>query len=284
MVATLGIDAGNYDVKVVSSKGTDRFRSAVGEYRERRIIEKHGDDDMVWEWSGHKGTQKHPNKGFAGTLALAESRHYGSLMGTTKAHEEAYLRVMLAIFRNTDDKFVRVVVGQPLAGAADKEAMKAALKGRQQVTVNGVTKSFIIDAVEVAMEGCTAFWSAPEPGLIRVVDVGSGTVNLITLNNKRFVDRESSTLSHGTETELDGEVDPVSLSRSIGIHARKQWDKQDTVWVVGGSAEVVQPFLTEFFPNARLLQPHVRIGESTQMVSPAYANAAGLYNIGKVAF
>lgn len=279
MTTILGIDAGNYEVKVVSEKGTDRFRSIIGGYRERRIVTKHGDDDMVWEWSGHRA-----GKGFAGTLALNESRHRGSLMGTTKAHEDAYLRIMLAIHRNTDDKIVRVMVGQPLGGAADRERIKESLTGRHAVTVNDVTKTFFIDKVEVGMEGCTAFWSSPEAGLIRVIDVGSGTVNLITLRDKRYVDVESFTLPYGMETEVEGPADPYQLARGFCIEARKLWDANDTVWVVGGSAEVVHPFVVEYFKNARVIAPHIRIGDVSQLVSPVFANAAGLFNIGKGVF
>ncbi|PAE09665.1 hypothetical protein CHI02_24150, partial [Niallia circulans] len=84
-------DAGNSEVKTVSAHGVDRFPSAIGEYRERNIKEKHGKDDIVYEYEGRKG--------FAGTLALYESEYGGAIMGESKAHLDAKLRVLIALHR-----------------------------------------------------------------------------------------------------------------------------------------------------------------------------------------
>ena len=42
----LGIDAGNARVKVAGAAGVICFDSSVGEWRERRLVNTHGTDDM----------------------------------------------------------------------------------------------------------------------------------------------------------------------------------------------------------------------------------------------
>lgn len=76
----VGIDPGNEEVKYASRFGVGKFKSAIGEYRNRHIESSHGRDNMIFEFNGRKG--------FEGTLALAESEFGGSLMGDSKAHED----------------------------------------------------------------------------------------------------------------------------------------------------------------------------------------------------
>ena len=112
MTLLLGIDAGNYRAKVVGKYGTDSFRTAIADYRERNVVETFGNDDMVFEIENRKG--------FAGTLAVYENE-YGtaSLYGDSKAHEDTKIRVLLALYRYmrkyklTDDN-VKIIVGQPI--------------------------------------------------------------------------------------------------------------------------------------------------------------------------
>ncbi|HZK02003.1 MAG TPA: hypothetical protein VFC96_03980, partial [Anaerovoracaceae bacterium] len=61
-IMIIGVDAGNYQVKVVSHKGVDIFPSDIGEYRERNLEQKFSANDMAIEYQGKKY--------FAGTLAL----------------------------------------------------------------------------------------------------------------------------------------------------------------------------------------------------------------------
>jgi plasmid segregation protein ParM len=65
----LGIDAGNYKVKICGERGLMDFISSIGEAREIKLHQNHGQDDMVFEYEG--------DTGFAGSLALYESEFSG---------------------------------------------------------------------------------------------------------------------------------------------------------------------------------------------------------------
>ena len=101
----VGIDPGNEEVKYASRFGIVKFKSAIGEYRNRHIESSHGNDDMIFEFNGRKG--------FAGTLALAESEFGGSLMVDSKAHEDTKIRVLLALHHLPGTTY-QIVVGQPI--------------------------------------------------------------------------------------------------------------------------------------------------------------------------
>lgn len=258
----VGIDAGNYKTKVVGQGGIDSFYSDIGTYRERKLVATHGDDDMVFDYRGQRG--------FAGTLAKVETRYGGTIGGETKAHDDALLRVLLGLHRYATKHGVatfNIVVGQPISRHTDAEKakIKRMFAGGHEITVNNVRKTIRITRVEVAAEGGAAFWSAPESGLIRIIDVGSATINCASLLNGSYVDLASFTLGYG--------LDPNDLSglvRAITINAIKNgWAKTDEIRLVGGAANVLEPLIRDEFPNTKVLP------------RPMYANAIGFYTIGR---
>jgi plasmid segregation protein ParM len=276
-MAILGIDAGNNEVKVVTDKGAYKFRSCLGEYRDRRLKDTHGDSDMEWEYQDEKG--------FAGTLAERESYHTRDMMGSSKAHQDAKLRILLAVHRYSDDVQNDIVVGQPIERHTEdeKRKIKEMLIGSHTMTVNGKEKKFKIRSVEVAAEGAGAFYTDPEEGLVRIIDIGSGTVNAATLLNKRYVDRESTTLEFGTNTSFS--QDPANLkhmTRALATTLRKQWKEEDKVYVVGGVAETVLEVIKEYFPKAEILYPRLLGEDEVENLSPIFSNAAGFYNIARM--
>lgn len=100
----IGIDAGNARVKVAGPTGIISLDASIGEWRGRKLKNQHGPDDMEIEYRGRKY--------FAGSLARYESEFGGTIMGDTKAHDEAKLRVLIAIARY-DVSDCSIVVGQP---------------------------------------------------------------------------------------------------------------------------------------------------------------------------
>lgn len=270
----LGIDGGNNEVKVWGPKGAIKFPSDMGEFRDLNLKNSLATDDIIWEYLG--------NKGFAGTLAQNESEYSGVLMGDSKAHDEAKLRILLAIHRYClDYPNVQIVVGQPIGKHMDseKDAIKGMLIGGHDITVNGVRKHIDIRKVEVAAEGGAAFWIAPEMGTVRIIDVGGGTINFATLKERRYIDRDSFTLPFGMKTGRLG-LTPQAFTRTIALHALKKWNKEDNVRVIGGAAERICGFLTYYFPNAKVSRP-IHQGVEAE---PVYANAAGFYEIAQRVF
>lgn len=265
----VGIDAGNYRVKVCGPQGLDIFSSTLGEYRERKIKNTPGKDDMIFEFEGRKG--------FAGSLADAESEFGGSLMGDSKAHEDAKLRILLALHRysQTTNQF-QLIVGQPISKhtEVEKKRIKDMLLGYHEITVNDKTKVIHISHVEVAAEGGASFWSKPKDGLVRIIDVGSATVNCASLFNKRYVDKDSFTLPFGLNTVVSKDLS--ALARGIITHTTKKWNNTDKGYLVGGAAEKLLPYIQQYYPNMEVLKP---IYESV-CGDPIFANAIGFYKIG----
>lgn len=269
----LGIDTGNFNVKVCSDSGLLHFNSSLGESRQINLQQVHGEDDMVFEYEGETG--------FAGSLAYYESEFSGSIMSTTKAHRDTRIRALLAIHRyttiyNIPDNQFDIVLGQPICmhNINEKEKIKKMLKGEHTIKVNGIEKTFSINRIEIAAECASSYWGSKQPeGLVRIIDIGSGTVNFATILDKRFIDKDSDTLPFGVNTNKTNSL--PSLSRGIAVHLLKKWNANDQVYIVGGIAETIQPHLKEYFPNIEILHPIF----NQQYVSPIFANAIAFHMI-----
>ncbi|MEK5139050.1 ParM/StbA family protein [Priestia sp. FSL W8-0001] len=263
----LGIDAGNYEVKVVNENGAFKFLSCLGEARERQLVSNFG-DDLEYEYNGQKG--------FAGTLAAYESVFRREMYGDSKAHEDAKIRVLIGVHRYAEGSEHDIVIGQPISKHQEKEKMKSMLLGKHTLTLNGVTKTFYIQHVNVAPEGAGAI--ASYTGMeqkVRILDIGSGTVNCATIFNGRFIDRDSFTAPFGANTEA--QTDLKLLAESIVAYTTKKWSKGDVVRVCGGISDFAIDHLSKYFTNIKLLEPIIN-GES---MHPVFANAAGFYELGK---
>ncbi len=266
----IGSDGGNNAVKLASIYGVKKMASTLGEYRERNFDSTFGDDDVVYEYEGEKG--------FAGTLAQNESEFVREMMGDTKAHKDALLRQLIAIHRFVPDNYIDMVVSQPISKHTDEEKakIKSMLRGRHTITVNGIERTFEIENVEVAAEGAAIYFAEPfEEDLIRVVDIGGGTVNLATISNGNFIDKGSDTLYFGANSTKT--KDSNALTNAIIARTSAMWDTQDFVVVGGGLAEKITPKLREHYSAARTVKP--RIGNS--IVHPVFANVVGSYNIAR---
>lgn len=273
-----GVDAGNKNVKIYGPYGEKVFPSELGEYRERKLEQSFSEDDMEYVFNGKRG--------FAGTLAQFESQFTASRMGDSKAHNEMLIRVLLGLHRYCDETDFSIVVGQPISKHIEDEKMKMKklLEGTHEITVNGVTKQINIIRAEIAAEGGSAFWSHPIKGLVRVLDIGSGTVNGATLSDGRYIDRDSFTLSDGLETLLTNDIE--QFVRKICLHAMKYWDVDDTILLCGGGVDKCFEALHEYFTNVMILNPRVSTknnsgGMIQRQLKPIYANAVGFYNIAK---
>lgn len=281
MTQIMGIDAGNYETKVIHAKGYDVFLSAIGEWRPRTAGEEHSKQDMVFEI-----INKYDHfKGFAGPLANVESEYGGTVFGLTKNHQDARIRVLLAIWRNLIEDKVSIVVGQPYKGHTDEEKNEIinSLKGDHTVIVNGVRKDFTIEDIKVGIEGAMAFISYPYTGPVNVIDVGSGTVNCIHFLNKRIVDRKCDTLPFGSETSKNG-TNFEAMANGIFKNMSAVWDRNHPTFVCGGCAETIIEPLRKYYPLAKVMRPKVDIDGIKIQIDPKFANAVGMYNVGVKVF
>lgn len=280
----LGIDAGNHMAKVMGPYGTDKFRTNICDWFERDVVETFNEDDMEFDINGRKG--------FAGTIAMYEDEFgNGTIYGDTKAHEDSKIRVLLAINRYLNMycpnvSRVAIVVGQPIIkhNETEKNKIKEMLVGKHTVTVNDKTRTFHIENVGVSPEGSAAFWGLPQDGMVRIIDVGSGTVNAATIIDNRHINTASDTFNFGVET-VKNKDDYSNIARGIiRSTTRLKWNKSDEVFICGGISEGIALYIVEHYQNAKVLNPQFVNRNGVKIYSPVFANAVGFYAIGKGAF
>lgn len=275
----LGIDGGNRNIKFICPDGAQMINAEIGEYRERKLTNELGKNDFIWQYDGHS-----LKKGFAGQLAFDEGEFKGTIKGITKAHEDARLRILLALHQATffNEFAAYLVTGQPIEGnnQEEKEKIVNFLERSHEITVNGITKKIHIKGVKVASEGGAAYWATtPTPGRItRIIDVGSGTINAASINEqKRFIDKASFTIPKGLENTKTRNA--PAMARAIVSNA-SEWTEADRVLVCGGGAEFVLDAIKTYYPNAELLRPVL----DGNVLHPIYANAVGFYKLAKGVF
>lgn len=263
----LGIDAGNYETKVANQEGVHKFRSLLGEYRERNFDSTYG-DDMVYEYKGERG--------MAGDIVAYECDLPREFYGSTKAHKDAMLRTLIAIHRYGGE-VNDIIVGQPIMThtPSEKSAITEMLTGHHTLTINDVTKTFEIRNVGVAAEGAISYWAYE--GLeqeLRFIDVGSGTINCASVHKGRFVDRDSFTIEYGVNSVRTSDF--KRLCEAIIAQTSKRWKRNDVVRVCGGIAEAITPYLQQHFTNIEAMRPWD--------LAPVYANAIGCYELARVLY
>lgn len=246
-MSIIAIDAGNHETKFYDGQQVKRFPSIIGyDWRERNLKQQQGEHDYEWEYKGQRG--------FAGTLAQYESDCAESQKGDSKAHPDALLRILMALHQNTEGIEHKIIVGQPISKHTEdeKRAIKEMVTGRHELTVNGTKRTLLISRCEVAAEGVTAGLLVPGGGTVRVVDIGSGTVNYGTLIDRRFNDKGSFTLAQGMETIRT--TDKAAFARQIALRAlAKGWSKDDAVYLCGGGAEGLLEAVRSYFSKTQLI-------------------------------
>lgn len=281
----LGVDAGNYACKVAGGYGVMTGRSSMCEWFERDFDEDYGmGDDFEFVIHGRKG--------WMGTIASYEDQFGGgSIYGDTKAHEDTQIRVLLSIYRYIRDKcpgasVVSLVTGQPVKSHKDSEKAKiiAMLKGTHDITVNDERVRFTIDNVAIVAEGSGAFWSNPRMGKRRIIDVGSGTVNCVTIIDKRQNNNASGTFNYGMET-INKNTGLGGIARGIIRSVTElRWERSDSVSICGAAANELLPYIAQYFVNAETVTPKIQVFDGVQILEPVYANAAGFYEMARTAF
>lgn len=281
----IGVDAGNYRAKVAGPYGVDAYRTSICDWFERDIVEKHGDDDMEFEVDGRRG--------FAGTIAAYEDQFgVGGMYGESKAHEDTKIRVLLGLHRylakySPNERYVSIVTGQPIKThkPEEKALIVDMLRGEHDFTVNGERQRIIIEEVGVAAEGSAAFWSSPSMGTVRIIDVGSGTINCATIVDKRHINTASATFNFGMETAGEG-ANLAEIARAV-IRATTQlkWRKNDVVFICGDAANALLPYIVEHYGQARTISPLLRLANGgVEVLAPVYANAVGCYEIARLTY
>lgn len=260
----ISLDIGRKNTKAFNGNQLMIMPSCVGEGRERNLENPSKKDEIELEFQGEHY--------FVGDLALDESFYYRFMMTDDKVHNDTLI-LALSMLHKMNVTQARVITGLPISlhRKENKKELKELLRGCHNVVVNGVPKTIVIQSVDVVAEGGGAFWSDVKEGKIRIVDGGSKTINCCSINDKRYIDRESDTLEFGFETNKETNHKEL-VSRISGELGRLKWKKHDRIFTVGGEAETIATYIKPYFSNV------------TPMRHPIYANVIGFYEIGRLLY
>jgi plasmid segregation protein ParM len=263
MSENIAIDNGRAFNKIATQSKTFSYPSVLGEWKDRSGFKetKFGEYDLEIEFESKRW--------FGGTLALNESTFQCTMHTETKDRLENLVNILTSIHLATEESNIRVITCQPIKVHTDenKRIIKEMLLGSKTITVNGITKTFNIEDVLIACEGGVAAYSLSSyPKLLRLIDVGSATINTATLRNDKFILNESSTLPFGLDTEED--IDLEKLASKVISECSKKWKPTNHVVLVGGGAEKLLPYIQDYFKKTTL-HPHHQ-----------FANVMGMYKVG----
>lgn len=264
MEQIVSLDIGRKNGKLFDGSQFVMMPSCVGDWRERNLDNPPLNDEIELELQGEKF--------FVGNLALDESFYRRFMMVDDKVHQDTLI-LALSLLYMANIKDARIITGLPISlhRKENKRDLKQLLQGRHDVVINGEPQTFVIRSVDVVAEGGGAFWSDVKEGKVRLVDGGSKTINVCSVKDKRYIDRESDTLDFGFETNKD--TNPKELvNRIAGELGRLNWKKHDRIFTVGGEAETIAEYIKPYFPN------------TVPMQNAIYANAIGFYQIGRLIY
>lgn len=152
-------------------------------------------------------------------------------------------------------------------------------------TVNGVKQRITIEEVGVAAEGSAAFWSSPSRGTVRIIDIGSGTINCATIVDKRHINTASATFNFGMETAGESVNLPEIARAIIKATTQLKWRKGDVVYICGDAAGALLPYIIAHYGQAQVISPLLRLANGgVEVLAPVYANAVGNYEIARLTY
>jgi plasmid segregation protein ParM len=270
----VGIDTGRKYTKVANGT-VITFPSVVGTGRKLNL-ENRQDYDVAIDGEHF----------FIGHLA-EESIDRREMASESKLHLETRALFLTALALATKGEPTIITTGAPVSQHTpeNKVLFGALINGKHQVRINGQEKALSIDSIQVVPEGAGAWWNAAldEQGRIcdqtlikqpvtRILDMGSRTVNYLTLLAGRYLDRASGTLNYGCmELELGG--NPDMLARRILADLTRRWPgmrRTDMLFLAGGGALIMRDAFTQEFPKYLTAD------------DPVTANARGYRKLGMV--
>jgi len=286
-VQLIVVDEGRWSVKAVSKDDRKGFLSLVGEVQDQ-YLSAGGDYEVTIDGKKHYVGQKAKDESFCVTGMATES----------KLHPESKILILTAVgLLAKPDEPVNLVTGLPVSQHTPiiKQKFAELLEGWHQIEINGEKKSILINEVGIVPEAGGAYWHTvlDDEGEIgnsfisnqnvRVIDIGSRTINYCTLKMTEYINRDSGTLPYGTmelvnadkcckdDAKNVAEEIKESFARRIFGDLSRKWLKyepnNDLVLLTGGGSILLQQYLEQHFMVS-------------QLVNTVYANAEGFYKMG----
>lgn len=242
MLEVISVDCGRSGVKAVGETERLYFKSALGTYRYLKNERQLSVQDFITTYK----TETY----YAGQIAADECEDGAQMMTDYKAHTDTKILTLTAVHRLVKPgSSLMLVTGLPIQFHTehDKMQMRRLLLGDHEIAVNNQTKRFTIERVEVAAEGAAAAWQfgRTRKDRFHVIDIGSRTINYVTMQNGRWVDPASDSLDYGCETFRGTEN---QLARVIIADLSKRLRPFGPAVVIGGK-ETLVPYLRQYHEN-----------------------------------
>jgi len=273
VVGTIAIDNGGSSTCVVTRNTADWFPSVKSLYGERTLTIPKGKKDYIIEYKGESY--------IGGFLAKYDS--VMPLQSHSKSKQNLFfdLSILIAIHQyGFLDNYLITTCPVSSHNEDEKNGIRERLVGSHTIKINNVSKTFRISDVKVVPEGAAAFWTFEPKGVSRFLDVGSRTVNFVSVLNDedatRYLDSQSGTFFGQGVEALDNNYNPKGLADFLaGRLFAKSWNETDEqIYILGGGAldsDFVERF-NDYFPHAKVLN------------DPVMSNAKGLYVLGRHAY
>lgn len=263
----IAIDNGGSSTCVITSKIFENFPSVKGLYGNRTLTDIYEKHDYIVEYKGEKYVM--------GTLAKYDCKYPLQMHSDTKQNIFFDLSVLVALHQfGYKENYLLVSVPISMHTDEEKYGVIDRLLGTHEIRVNEVMKRVTVADVKIAPETAVAFWVHEPEGKTRFIDLGSRTVGYATTifedGINRFIDTESGVFKGKGLEALDSEYNHQALSDYVCGKLLAIWDKDDTVFLLGGGANdrSLVASIRGYFNNVKILN------------SPTMANAIGMYRLG----
>lgn len=251
MQQLISADMGRSESKFYSNNQKLKFRSVVGEWHQRNLNTE-GSYDVNINGQNY----------FIGELALKESFLPKEMSTESKIHEETLLLFLCGIASLAQQDSLIVSTGLPinLFNPKVRDDLLTLLRGRHIVTFAGYKpKQFYIDQITVCPEsGGTYFSEAKKKpelkyGKVRVINIGSRTVNFCVTEDSNFINKDSGCLSYGAMQLKNSKANYQEIARKIFSDLSSKWidyEEDETVLLSGGGAIILEEYLKQYFKRA----------------------------------
>lgn len=265
------IDDGGSNTKCMTKNGIEVFPSVKGIYGNRTLTQVKSKYDFIVEHNGDKYV--------AGSLALYDCDFPIKMFSRSKQHEFFDLSVLISVHQYGGYNN-RILISVPVEVHTEdeKRGRRRRLLGSHTLTVNGVTKTFLISEVGVSAESTAAYWINQESGESFFIDIGSRTINyckVVNINGEcRLIDTSSGTFFDKGLESLGNAFNAKALADYICGQLMAKWSQDVKVNILGGGAlneELVNRIKT-YFPNAVVMD------------EPLTANVKGMFVLAEVAY
>ena len=264
------IDAGRAYVKYVGPNGVQgKFRSWIYPYYETQMEVIRSPKDVVLEYNDRKWYVGDVVR-YVSDLGQGENMQEDK----TGEHTVIFILTALALMGANDCEDITLITGLPLDQyRKNKDRIRERLEGTHTIRITTGDmedkRVLVIKKVGVAVEGAGAFYANPRNGTVRVLDVGSRTVNALSFYNKRYIDPESYTFNYGWDSVKEENRTPEHFADRLNASLGRKWKPDDPILVAGGKAEELAGALRKYYPNAEAIP-------DAQM-----ANAIGFWRMGE---